>query len=162
MRDHERTKPLFRKVNTRAHGVHHRKGGDYRHERNSKREKSTESDEVSRGSMHGIKRRGLDYTPLFRFLLSNVGEEWEKVRREAVERLDTTEPIYWMVARNEHEKKPYIRTENAIFSGLYIDESGKLAKVAPDLRNEDLMPHCSCCTHTFNGVALVRKYESAP
>ena len=111
--------------------------------------------------MHGTKRRGRDNTPLFRFLLSMIGEDWEKVHEEAVERLDTAEPIFWMVARNEHEKTPYIRTENAIFSGLYVDGAGNLAKVAPDLRNEDLMPHCSCCTHTFNGVALVEEYKPA-
>jgi hypothetical protein len=159
MGDFERAKPLYRKVNTRARGVHHRKGGDYRHERNSKRERSNEADEVSRGPMHGAKRRGRDYTPLFRFLLSRVGEDWENVHKEAVERLDTAEPIYWMVARNDHEKTPTMRTENAFFSGLYVDEAGKLAKVAPDLRNEDLMPQCACCTHTFNGVALVQKYK---
>lgn len=151
--------PLYRKVNTRARGVHHRKGGDYRHQRNSKREARSIEDEVARGSMHGVRRRGLDYTPLFRFLLSKVGEEWAAVHSEAVSRLDREDPIYWLVARTDAERRPYVLTgETAYFSGLYIDDEGLLAKVAPDLRNEDLTPCCPCCTYTFNGVPLVRKY----
>ena len=160
MDDHNRKKPLYRKVNTRARGVHHRTGGDYRHERNGKREQINETEEVSRGSMHGKKLRGLDYTPLFRFLISKLGEEWDAVHKEAVQRLDREEPIYWIVARNEPDQKPYVRIgDNALFSGLFVDANGKLAKVASDLRNEDLVPSCSCCTHTFNGVVLVNKFK---
>jgi hypothetical protein len=159
MGSHAFKEPLYRKVNTRARGVHHRSGGDFRHERNTKRETQIEAEGVSRGSMHGTKKRGLDYTPLFRFLLSKVSEDWAAVHSEAVQRLDKDDPIYWMVARTEKEKKPYVWTgENAAFSGLYVDENGKLAKVAPDLKNEDLTPSCPCCTHTFNGVPLSRKY----
>ena len=55
-----------------------------------------------------------------------------------------------MVVRNEEEQKPYVGIdENTFFSGLYVDESGKLALVVPDLRNEDLTLDCACCTHTF-------------
>lgn len=50
--------------------------------------------------------------------------------------------------------------ESSIYSGLYVDESGKHAKVAPELKNEDLTPDCPSCTHTFNGVPLIRKYEA--
>jgi hypothetical protein len=156
-----RKEPLYRKVNTRARGVHHRSGGDFRHERNSKRETRNEAHEVKRGSMHGTKNRGLDYTPLFRFLLSKVGEDWATVHAEAIKRLDREEPIYWMVARTEANKKPYVWTgDNAAFSGLYVDAAGKLAKVAPDFRNEDLTPSCPCCTHTFNGAVLVNPFRS--
>jgi hypothetical protein len=65
-----RKSPLYRKVNTRARGVHHEFGGDFRHDRAKERM----SDETH-GSMHGRKERGRDYTPLFHFLLSKVGEE---------------------------------------------------------------------------------------
>jgi hypothetical protein len=160
MDDHDRKKPLYRKVNTRARGVHHRAGGDYRHERNSKREKLNQDEAISRGSMHGKKQRGLDYTPLFRFLLSKVGADWVAVRTQAIERLETEEPIYRMVARNDEEKRQYVRLgDNAYYSGLYVDEGGKLAKVDPSLRNEDLTPSCACCTHTFNGVVFLQKYK---
>ena len=84
-------RPLYRKVNTTAHGVHHAKGGDYRDQRNSR---TTKDDEILRRSMHGGYRRGLDYTPLFKFLLSKCGQAWDDVYSEAVKRLDRSEPIF--------------------------------------------------------------------
>ncbi|HQR43069.1 MAG TPA: hypothetical protein PLX97_10310, partial [Gemmatales bacterium] len=59
--------PLYRKVNTRAHGVRHRFGGDYRSRRRNLEDSRT-------GMSQGV-RRGLDYTPLFRFLLSRLGDD---------------------------------------------------------------------------------------
>lgn len=151
--------PLYRKVNTRARGVHHHTGGDYRHQRNTKRELRNTEDEVTRGTMHGEKRRGLDYTPLFRFLLSKVGEAWADVHSEAMSRLDREEPIWWLVARTPAERRDYVCVgETSLFSGLYVDDDGRLALVAPKLRNEDLTPWCPCCTYTFNGIPLVKTY----
>jgi hypothetical protein len=156
-----RKEPLYRKVNTRARGVHHHTGGDYRNDRNTKREKRNIEDEVARGAMRGRDRRGLDYTPLFRFLLSKVGEDWKGIHDEAVSRLDREEPIYWLVARTSDQRKPFVTIGgNSIYSGLYVDDEGKLAQVEPGLRNEDLEPWCPCCTHTFNGVPLVRKFKA--
>lgn len=85
------------------------------------------------------------------------------MRTQAVPRLDKENPIYWIVARNEHEKQPVVRVgNNSYFSGLYVDGDGLLAKVAPDLRNEDLKPQCKCCTHSFNGEPLIAKFEEKP
>lgn len=56
--------PLYRKVNTQTHNVRHRVGGNYRDQRNA--------DEPSPAMTQGV-RRGRDFTPLFRFLLSRVG-----------------------------------------------------------------------------------------
>jgi hypothetical protein len=67
-----RKEPLYRKVNTRTRGVHHHKGGRARWERGTK---AATQNEAQRGSMHAGGQNGLDYTPLFRFLLSKVGEE---------------------------------------------------------------------------------------
>jgi hypothetical protein len=143
-----RKDPLFRKVNTQTHGVHHGTGGDYRTER----EALAHSD-ATRSAMHGKRRRGLDYTPLFRFLLSRVGSEWNGVYSEAIVRLDRPDPIFWLVARHEGERREMVRVgESTYYSGLYIDEEGILQVVNPDLRAEDLVPSCTCCTHTFNGV----------
>lgn len=154
-----RKEPLYRKVNTRARGVHHHTGGNYRHQRNTKCEKQAIADEVGRGTMRKNEHRGLDYTPLFRFLLSKVGEPWVAAHAEAIGRLDREEPIWWLVARTEAERKSHVWIgDNSSFSGLYIDDDGRLANVAPDLRNEDIAPSCPCCTHTFNGVPLVRTY----
>lgn len=152
-----RQKPLYRKVNTRARGVFHGGGGDYKHARNTKQEKQNQS---TRGSMGGKQQNGLDYTPLFRFLLSKVGQDWTKVHSEAIARLDHEDPIFWIVARKDTEKRPVVGiSENSYYNGLYIDENNKLALVDPEVRNEDLEPDCPCCTHTFNGIPLVRKFQ---
>jgi hypothetical protein len=143
-----RKEPLYRKVNTQTHGVRHAIGGDYRTERGI----TSRSDET-RASMHGKQRRGLDYTPLFRFLLSRVGTPWDEVYSECVARLDRPDPIFWLVARSEGERRPMVRVgESSYFSGLFVDEAGLLQLVDGALRAQDLGPFCSCCTHTFNGV----------
>ncbi len=141
-------KPLYRKVNTRARGVRHNFGGDFKYSRHKKRD----SVEQIKGSMHGKKERGLDYTPLFRFLLSKVGSDWNNVLKEATSRLDKPEPIYWLVALTEDDKEDYVRTgESSYFSGLFVDNTGKLQLTNPDLTAKDLSPFCDCCTHTLNG-----------
>ncbi len=147
--------PLYRKVNTRARGVRHGTGGDYRHARGTKAEAASDA---TRGSMHGGQRRGLDYTPLFRFLLSKVGEDWDAVLGEATARLDTPEPIYWLVARHAHERRAMVTVgESTHFSGLYVDDENRLRRVDPALGPADLAPFCTCCTHTFNGVPFARR-----
>ncbi|MFM8899300.1 MAG: hypothetical protein ACKOF9_05030 [Burkholderiales bacterium] len=98
--------PLFRKVNTKARGVRHDHGGDYRHVRNSKQQANSE---VQRLPMSAKVKRGLDYTPLFKFLLSKVGQPWNEVYSEAVARLDSPTPIYWMVALTETERQDCVR-----------------------------------------------------
>lgn len=139
---------LYRKVNTKTYNVHHYFGGDFKNSRNSKRE----SLEQTKGSMFGQKERGLDYTPLYSFLLSKVGKTWDEVFSEAKMRLDKTEPIFHMVARNENDKEDYIRTgESTYFSGLYIDDDGILQISNTNLKAIDMIPFCNCCTHTFNG-----------
>lgn len=142
-----RKAPLYRKVNTQTHGVHHA-AGDHRTGRSAQ-----ESNPASRGPMHGKRKRGLDYTPLFRFLLSKVGSEWNDVYGEAVARLDRPDPIFWLVARHEAERRDVARIgESSYFTGLYVDDDGILRVVDPDLRPEGMVPSCTCCTHTLNGV----------
>jgi hypothetical protein len=148
--------PLYRRVNTRARNVHHRHGGDYRHERNTERELGPDR---TRGPMRGGQRRGLDYTPLFRFLLSSLGADWDAVYGEAAARLDTPDPIFWMVARQDHERQDYIRIgESTYYSGLYIDAENRLRVVNPAIGPETMQPFCPCCTHTFNGIRVTRRY----
>lgn len=139
---------LYRKVNTRAKGVHHLSGGDFKDTRNSKKEVVQQV----KGTMFGAKQRGLDYTPLFRFLLSKVGSNWDKVFSEAKSRLDRQEPIFWIVALHVDQKRDYVRIgESAYFSGLFVDDDGILQLVNPNLKAADMTPFCGCCTHTFNG-----------
>jgi hypothetical protein len=146
---------LYRRENTRTHGVRHR-GGNYKFSRHTKKESTT-----SRGSMHSKKQQGLDYTPLFRFLLSKVGQDWSEVHSQAVARLDRPNPIFWIVALNDADRKPVVRAgENSYYSGLYVDQDNRLALVDPELRLEDMKPRCECCTHTLNGVPFLRKFEA--
>lgn len=103
--------------------------------------------------MHGTKRRGLDYTPLFKFLLSKVGADWDSIYSEAVARLDRPEPIFWLVALHEEDRREVVRLgDRSYYSGLYVDAARVLRVVNPDLAPEDLAPSCTCCTHTFNGA----------
>ncbi len=142
--------PLYRSVNTRTHGVKHGLGGDYRNERNKKAVKASD---VNRSSMRSHHRHGRDYTPLFRFLLSKVGGNWNAINAEATARLDTVEPIYWLVARTDTERQEVVRIgESTYFSGMFIDDKGVLRLVNPTLKAEGMQPNCTCCTHTFNGV----------
>ena len=144
-------KPLYRRVNTRARGVHHDHGGDFRHSRNQKGEPPRQ---MSRG-----RKRGLDYTPLFRFLLSKEGQLWEPVYREAASRLDRTEPIFWLVARPGEAGTAVVRIgESSYYTGLFVDEGGRLRRVDPGIGPESLAPGCPCCTHTLNGVPFTRPF----
>lgn len=102
----------------------------------------------------------LDYTPLYKFLLSKVGQDWDKIHSEAISRLDKEEPIYHLVALfNKSEEKDYVRCgESSYYSGLFVDENNFLQKVNPNLKNEDMYPSCNCCTHTFNGMPFQKTY----
>ncbi|MGV4413157.1 hypothetical protein [Chryseobacterium sp. T1] len=136
---------LFRKVNTKTYNVHHNYGESFK--------RAIKIDEnQTRGKMKRNIERGLDYTPLFKFLLSKVGKNWDEIFSEAKSRLNKTEPIFWMVALNETDKNNYIGTgESSYFSGLYVDESNILQKCDPTLTKEKMKKFCNCCTHTFNG-----------
>ncbi|UYV37931.1 hypothetical protein N4R57_02140 [Rhodobacteraceae bacterium D3-12] len=157
MRGREK-KPLYRSVNTRTHGVRHGSGVKARWERNTKAAQG----DAARGSMHSGQRHGRDYTPLFKFLLSRVGQDWAAVRREAIARLDREEPIGWMVAATEAEGERYFRAgESSYYSGLYVDNAGKLCVVDSGLTPETMRPFCGCCTHTLNGVRLSLAFDDA-
>ena len=139
---------LYRKVNTKTYNVHHWSGGDFKHSRHTKKETL----EQTKGKMSRKQERGLDYTPLYKFLLSKVGSNWDDIFSEAKTRLNDAKPIFHMVALREDEKKDFIRLgESSYFSGLYVDDNGILQLCNPNLRAFDMKPFCSCCTHTFNG-----------
>lgn len=151
-------RPLYRSVNTRTHNVRHGSCRTYRQQRHSKSEKNST---LNRGSMHSHHRHGYDYTPLFCFLLSKVGQPWDAIFSEANARLDRPEPIFWMVALYENDKDEYVRVgESTYYSGLYVDASGLLQKVNPQLNAGNMKTFCDCCTHTFNGVVLPKASSS--
>ena len=150
-------RPLYRKVNTTARGVHHNFGGDFRETRRHGNADDATSQHLG---MHKGTRRGLDYTPLFRFLLSRVGRNWDEVYSEAVGRLDRKDPIFWLVALREDAAQAYVRTgESSYFSGLKVDGDGVLRVVDSSIGPGSLPPQCPCCTHTFNGIPFTRRYQ---
>lgn len=117
-----------------------------------------------RGKKGGIKRSmsrkhtGYDYTPLFKFLLSKIGKDWDEIYSEAVKRLDSEEPIFYIVAKTENDKRDYICCgQSSYYSGLFIDDDNTLQLVNPEFKNENLHPICTCCTHTFNGKVFTNK-----
>jgi hypothetical protein len=145
-------KDLYRKVNTTARGVSHLHGSDYKYSR---------SRDNSPKMKKGV-RRGLDYTPLFRFLLSKVGGVWSDIYTEAKPRLVDDDPIFWMVSMDLASSEEYIRVgESSYYSGLYVSEAGILCIVNADITEDTLAPLCKCCTHTFNGKVFGKKYDSA-
>jgi hypothetical protein len=144
-------KPLYRKV-ADARYSHHNKGSEAKYDRNTK-------EGVSKNLKKDV-RRGLDYTPLYKFLLSKVGQDFDIVYSEVVGRVDNKDAIYNIIRKNEFEKGEYVTCgESSYFSKLYIDDNNLLQKINPDLKNEDFTPSCPCCTHTFNGVVLVKKFK---
>lgn len=155
MRIHNESRPgkLYRRVNTTTRHRSYNPGAEYRWERNKK---SPANDDLpQRASMHGNQQRGLDYTPLFHFLLGKVGKEWNDIYSEAKSRLDKPDPIFWMVAKFEHQKRDYVCCGDfSFYPGLYIDTQGILQQVNPDISAEDIPVTCRCCTHTFIGVPV--------
>ena len=149
--------PLFRKVNTTAHRPNDHSGEEYRAERNTKT--VVESD-ATRLAIHRKAHRGRNYAPLFRFLLSKVGQPWSEVHSEAVSRLDREEPIFWLVALRDVERQDYVRVgESSYYSGLYVDQQGLLQRVNPSIGPSSLAPMCKCCTHTLNGTRFTQSFR---
>jgi hypothetical protein len=140
--------PLYRKENktTICRKAVIATGGDFRHQRNTKKMKNFDGNKQSMKK----KQLGYDYTPLFRFLLSKIGQAWDETHKEVIQRLDKSEPIFWMVSLNEHDRRDVVRIgEASSWSGLFVDEEGLLQKVNPEAKAPE--PTCSCCTFSFNG-----------
>jgi hypothetical protein len=139
--------PLYRKINWRTYHVDNHSNKDANKDRGRKNGVSAKM---------SSKRHGLDYTPLFKFLLSKIGKSWDAVYSEAISRLDSKEPITWIM---DKERDSFM-VGNARFNTLFVDNDGLIQKVNPDLKNEDFDESCYCCTHTFNGKPLNNKYKT--
>ena len=88
--------------------------------------------------MKGCDNGGRDYTPLFKFLLSKVGQKWDSVYSEAKSRLDTDAPIFYMVSLNPEETNEVVHLgDTSYYSQLHVDENGILKKVNPNFNVEN-------------------------
>ncbi|PCJ56316.1 MAG: hypothetical protein COA79_19295 [Planctomycetota bacterium] len=140
----KRIKLLYRKVNTKARGVWHLKGPKYKHSRNAKSE--------NKSRMTQGHRRGLDYTPLYNYLISKVGQPWEDIYSFALPRVECEDFIFRIVSIDKDLAEEYICVgENSYYSVLLVDSEGVLEFANPKIDHHSLTPDCSCCTHSFNG-----------
>lgn len=147
------TQKLYRSVNTTTRHRSNNPGAEYRWERNSKKLPSEQLPQ--RESMHGKQNRGRDYTPLFHFLLKQIGQPWDRVFSEASARLDTTEPVFWLVALHEHQRRNLVCIgDSSFYPGLFVDENKILRQVYPEITGKDVEVTCNCCTHTFIGIPV--------
>ena len=157
--------PLYRKVCKTTHnGFPH---ADYGHN-----ERSSYSRHTKKGMKRGMNTQHFrgntklyDYTPLFMFLLKQEGRDWGEVWKECVARLDTTEPVGYMVinirdnglVRDEFESKKYFRYgEGSYYSTMYVDENNKLQFVDKNYVSNPCFEKERRWGETFNG----RLYET--
>jgi hypothetical protein len=156
----DKKKPLYRKVNTRVPhlGLWHDYGSDAKYDRNTK-------EGVSK-TMKNKKKRGLDFTPLYMFLLSKIGQPWVEVHSEALSRLpeENKDAVNWMfndISKDDRRFKYFRGGESSYYTPLMVDENGLIQK-ASDININEIYPSCGCCTHTFNGKPLTNKWKDMP
>lgn len=145
-----KSRKLYRSVNTTMRHHSNNPGAEYRWERNRKKV----GDELlaKRETMHGRQKRGRDYTPLFYFLIKQIGKPWDEIFSEVCGRLDTTVPVFWLVTLHEHERRDLVCIgESSYYPGLYVDGRGILQQVNPSITGKDVKGTCRCCTHTYIG-----------
>lgn len=148
-----RIKPLYRKENkvSLSNKYNVSTGSEYRYQRHSK---AFLNDDRNHKSMTSGKY-GYDYTPLFKFLLSKVGSDWDKIYAEAKARLNDPEPIFWMVALQESERRSIVRLgDSTYYSGLFVDDDGILAIVNPNISSTELPDPHPGETISFNGLLM--------
>jgi len=149
----KRTEPLYRKEKKTGLSTHYYvvTGSDYRRTRNSKKQKEFDGHKQPMNT----GKWGVDYTPLYRYLLSKVGQKWADVYSAVCARLpiEHREAIGYMVVTDTDN--PYFRYgENSYFSTLTVKD-GILVKVDGEKSFIPPPPIKSVCsTYTFNGKVI--------
>lgn len=156
-------KPLYRKWNTRVLSPSYWLnlwGGDYRHERS----KHKNDFETTKLPMKKNRGAGYDYTPLYQYLRSHVGENWNDIYSKILPRLPDTkegrEAWTIFVLQPGEKVRPLVRYgPRSMFSALYIDEKNLLQVVDPTVGVE----HCNAPygkdfpeTYTLNGKRIMK------
>lgn len=161
----DKIKPLYRKVNRKSSyqcRCTEAKGGRFAWARHSKAMRQFDGRRLpTRNAKSPYMTDGYDYTPLYRYLLSRVGEPWDDIYAYVKPRLNTTEPIWWLVSRTGFPKDnlSFCRIgEGSYWSRLWIDPEGRLQKVDPTHSHTE--PDCQCHTYSFDGSRIVgRKHD---
>jgi hypothetical protein len=153
-------KPLFRKEKKTGLSCHYyvERGGQHRHDRHSKKMKQFDGDHLPMNS----GKFGYDFTPLYMFLLSKVGQNWDKIYSEACDRLpleyrerifDLIQTIEGTIVDDRKQIREVVRGgESAYYSALKV-EDGILLKINPEFNPQNVFG-CLCHTHSFNGKPL--------
>lgn len=146
-------KPLYRKENkvSLSNKYNVSTGSEYRYSRHTK---ASLNDDRNHKPMNSGKH-GYDYTPLFKYLLSKVGSDWDETYSEAKSRLHDHAPIFWMVALHQSAQKDIVRLgESSYYSGLFVCQNGRLAIVNPNITPADLPKPHPGETLSFNGIPI--------
>ena len=155
-------KPIYRKLNEVGTYGHLEPLTKYRFDRHKKTP-------VGNKMRTKHKEFRYDYAPLFRFLLSKVGQPWEPIFQECQSRLNDIKPLMRMVVNvNERglvvDRNPDGNMEKYCFMGemsawstLYVDEVGLLQFVDKDYVKTDENPYPEQ-TFTFNGIPVNSEY----
>lgn len=147
-------KPLWKKLNKpKSYKTHDVKVG-------AKFDKNTKDGVKRSMSSDNRNNHWKDYTPLYKYLLKHVGEDFDKICSDIYPRIDERNEIWFIVAERENDirDKGYVVVGNSYYSQLFVDENNILQKVKPELINENFYPYCDCCTHSFNGEPFVNKW----
>jgi hypothetical protein len=121
---------LYRKINKKSLSTKYyvKKGGEY----SWKRSKVNCDLEYPMFESMKSKKLGRDYTPLYRFLESKIDQVWNDIYSECVKRLDTTDPIWWVVVNSDlsiikHNYNNIVRIgQGSYCQRLYINKDGIL------------------------------------
>lgn len=155
----DKIKPLYRKVNRKSSyqcRCAEAKGGRFAWARHSKAMRQFDGRHLpmSRATSNYLST-GYDYTPLFRYLLSRVGDPWDDIYAYVKPRLNTTEPIWHIVSQPgipASRGSFFCLGEGSYWSRLWIDDEGRLQRVDPTQANAE--PGCWCHTYSFNGSRI--------
>lgn len=149
----EKVEPLFRKEKKTGLSTHYYvvAGSDYRRTRNSKKQKEFDGHKQPMNT----GKWGVDYTPLYRYLLSKVGQKWADVYSAICARLPIEHrDAIWHMVKTHKEDLCFRGGEHSYYSTLIV-EYGILVKVDGENKFDPKTLHkCTCCTHTFNGKVI--------
>ncbi len=118
---------LYRKVNKKSLSSLYDtiRGGEYRWHRQKHKRVDFENP-VNFLSMRSGKY-GRDFTPLYRFLTSKVGRDWDEVYSEAVSRIERVDRAKIFDLVGKRTDYPIVRLGEAThFYRLYVDENNIL------------------------------------
>lgn len=163
-RDNKKDFLLYRKENRKPSigRILYKKGSKYKYSRKSKDsimkyKEGFSYKESMKNTKSGNITDGYDYTPLFMFLLKNIGKDFDLILKDINGRINSFEPLYWIVDKTVTRELienglclDYVRIgECSSYSRLWIDEENKLQKVNPKLSNRKKW-YCGF-TETHNG-----------